>query len=706
MHGHALTRASFSLAGMAATAGLVLAAIAITAWLCCSADRPAADPGWGAAILNEDFSDASWRSRWLPKDDHDWAVKDGRLVSTSAGLALLICRQRLTPPIAIEYTGQMLPGGRPCDLSLTWTESENALIKPDRFGDDARTWRIQVGAYENQFCAIFMSPGEYRMAYNALQLVPGRDYRFRVEIEGEIMSVTIDGVEVMRYRDRMPTTSGYMALYGFFPDKAFDDIRIWQKERTGLVHATAMGDILASFGHNQDAAVVYARLAEGGGPEAEQALFRKGLAERRLGRNDLARETWTRLTDPDLTQAADALRLEDIFTTGQHDIFLERLQSYWHRHASGRDDLRHQWQQACKSLVLKATTDPAVVERYLAVRETLFRDDPASAYEATAALDFLQRYEDIVRFFPKERKAYAKALLALGRLDEVARLPGLIPEDRWTMQRMRGDFTALLKEGDLDPYSRAWILCKLGRIQEITSGPLLNYPAMLYQGRAEQLLGMRPLGNDAARNALLITGRYAEGAGAGIPGILHSGLDGRAMVMLGNLEEAENEGNYSVAWAKLMRASEAGERSTVAALRPLVVWPRNLSRYNDWFAGLVIGPMVDQLDGDAKALERSLQRAEREWTQAFAKRAWFLAMTGLGKASDAEVLAMPVVSEGQAWLALGKALRAEIAGDGPAALLAYRTYAALPAQDRLLDDNAPDVQVETFVQWRMRTLGR
>jgi serine/threonine protein kinase len=670
------------------------------------ATRPSAGPDWGRPIAVEHFDDEGWRARWQPDGDGTWELREGRLVSSAPSRALLIYRQRLTPPVAIEYTGQLLPGTRACDLSVWWSEREGAPEDPLHFADGARSWQIQAGAYENQFCAIFRNPGEQRMAYNSLQLESGRDYRFRVEIDGEHMSMSIDGVEVTRYRDRFPTTSGYLALYGYFPGKAFDDVALWQKNSTGLVPATAMGDALLGFGHFNDAAAAYARVAEGDSSEAQRALFRKGLAERRAGRNDLSRSTWARLTDPDLSQAADALRLEDLFNTGQHDLFLERIAAYWRRHPAGHDEIRQQWQQAVARLIATKGTDRDLIERYLAVRDELFRDDPTSAYEATSALFYLHRYEDILRFYPNERKAVALALISLARLDEAERLPYLTTADRYTISVIKGDLAGTLQM-EASAMSRAVMLCKLGRAEEVPQGETRLHPTLLHLGRAHELLAFRPLSAAAAREVLLATGQFEVAAGDGLPDVPGSGDDWRAMALLGRIEAAEKARvGEPLTWARLIRAWESGDRAMVAQLRPQVIWPANLASNSFWFDGLVIGPMIDRLGGDAPALERSLRRAVKEWKQVFSKRAWFLARAALGEVKDEEVLAMPVRSEAEAWLTLGKALRAEMADQPAEALRAYQSYADLPLHLRLLDNNTLDTQVELFVQWRLRALGR
>ncbi len=664
------------------------------------------EPGWGDPIVLERFDDAGWRDSWVADSDEAWRQRDGRLISSAPQQALLILRQRLTPPVAIEYTGQILPGQRPCDLSVWWSERENVPAAPALFAEQARSWMIQAGANENSFCAIMRQPGSQRVAYNAKQLESGRDYRFRVEIDGEWMTMSIDGAEVLRYRDRFPTTSGYLALYGYFPGKAFDDIAIWQKSPTGLVPAVAVGDGLFSTGHFADAAVVYARLAEGGGPAGQQALFRKGLAERRAGRADLSSETWSQLTDPELAPAAAALRLEDLFATGQHDLLLERLAAAWQRHPSCHDDLRQQWQQALARLLADWATPPALLERYLAARDQLFASEPASARDATLALDRLGRFEDILRRYPDERRACIGALISLGRLDEAGRQPGVLAVERLSMLIVRGDYQAALVAPDCSPGQRATLLCKLGRAAEIDDPALRIHPALIHLGRASELLKFRPLSAGQAREALLADGRFEEAAGTGLADVPDSGGDWRAMLQLGRIEDAVLARREPMPWLFLLRAMEAGDQAAIKALRPQVPWRVNLGWNSFWFAGLVIAPMADRMGGDAQALTASLRKAVQEWGSVFGQRAWFLARCALGEASDAEVLAMPATAEAQAWLHLGKALRAELADQPAEARTAYQAFTDLPRHLRLLDNHTYDIQAELFVQWRLRALGR
>ncbi len=119
---------------------------------------------------------------------------------------------------------------------------------------------------------------------------------------------------------------------------------------------------------------------------------------------------------------------------------------------------------------------------------------------------------------------------------------------------------------------------------------------------------------------------------------------------------------------------------------------------------MVIGPFIDHLGGDHDAMRKAMERAVTDYALVFGKRPWFLARFVLGQCSEADVLAMPFASEAPAWLAVGKALRAELDGKPADALAAWKSFVELPRHQRLLDGSTLDVQVELFAAWRLRAL--
>jgi hypothetical protein len=121
------------------------------------------NPGdsWSSEIAGESFSDDSWRSRWSGGDA--WTVQDGRLVSQGADSSRLTLRQRVSVPVAIEYTARFDPGQRPGDLSVVWSEGGSGGAAAG-----ARTFSIQAGAYDNSYCGIFLQPGDRRLLERAV----------------------------------------------------------------------------------------------------------------------------------------------------------------------------------------------------------------------------------------------------------------------------------------------------------------------------------------------------------------------------------------------------------------------------------------------------------------------------------------------------------------------------------------------------------
>jgi hypothetical protein len=663
------------------------------------------NPGdsWSDTVASEDFSNDSWKIRWSGSDA--WTVQQGRLVSSAADSARLTLRQRLSVPVAIEYTAQIQAGKRPGDLSVVWSESgADGTGTGQRTVNGARTFSIQAGAYDNSYCGIFLQPGDQRLAHNTLQLEPGRDYRFRVEIENGRIAMLIDGVKVLEYRDRFPSTSGFVSLLGWYPGKSFDNVVVLGRPLDGTVPTSAMGDSLYSFGHYDDAATMYGRLTEGGDvdrPSVQDAIFRKGMAERRAGRLGDSSETWSRLTNPALVQATDSLRLEDLLRTGQYDLLIERMRSYWRRSGLAHADLQMQWAKAASEAANSKLHNDAFADALLQVRQDLFPQDTTTGYEAARVLLRLERYEDVLRDFPNERRSCVAALMALGRLDDLDKLSYLVPMDRQQMNFARGRYEDVLESESPASYHRAVAACKLGRAAELT-GRWATHPAMLHLGQAETLLGLKPV--IAPNECLVALGRFEQAAGDELPGLPGSGHDWHALAILGRTDEAEKSFGAPLPWLRLLQAVEAGDLVAAAAVRPDVRPSRNVNR--PWFPTMVIGPFVDRMAGHPETLDAALRTMAEGWQQYQGQRAWRFARAALGQAEELDVVGMPAVTEGRAWWLVASALRAEREGRPADARQAYEGFLALPGHLRLLEDNTFNAPVEYFVRWRLRALAR
>lgn len=692
-----------SLLGLAAAcllAGLVVAAVwgrQLHAW---------AD--W-QVVAAEDFSDPTWSQRWVePPTMHGmFAVQGGRLVSTSDREALLIFRQRLTTPVAIEYSGEILPGTQPCDLSVQWSEDSGVAEDPTRFGSEARSYMIQAGAFSNEFCAIYQNPGRRLLAHANTQLEAGRTYHFRVELDGTRMSMQIDGVTVLEHVDEFPTSSGYLALYGYYKGKAFDDIRILQRHPPNQPGPLAAADLAFIERRFDAAAGLYARAFEATDDPAirQPALYHKGLAEWRSGLGERAGRTWNQVRDPDLSMRVACVRLEGSFTTDGSTPRLTGFEEMYNAHPEARGLLRRSWQSVLQQQVESTQRNPLVIDYFLSMRSKLFPADESARYLAATTLLALGRNDEVLSAFPQERNACVRAMLAMGRSGEVLALPYVTRDDRRHALSMRGEFEQALALPGLGALWRIWTLVRMGKAEVALQDEINSaYPVLLHLGRADELLESTPLGPQAANETLVCLGRLEEAAGAGLPSVPGSGSSVTAMLLLGQVDLAERIGKQPRVAIRCMQAAEHGDQRAYVAMRDQLAFPTNLGGGNGWFATVVLRPFMDQLAGDAAALDAQLRPRLELLSGVFSRTPWFIARAVLGETPVDEVLRMPCVSEAQAWRWLAAGMRAEVLGQRAEAVRAYTTFTELPMHQRLLSMNSPDPDVEWFVGWRLRAL--
>lgn len=655
--------------------------------------------GW-SEVLVEDFADPTWKNRWgEPANFHGMFKTEGdRLVSTAARSANLYYKQRLTVPVAIEYTGEMLPGSEPCDLSVTWNEGapiglEGSEEKPKAM----RSLGVQSGGYGNQAFLMLLTGNREPVAFKSEKLENGRRYRFRVEIEEASVSLYVDGQLKIRHDDLIPFVTGYLGLYAHYPGKAFSDVRIFQKPPPAGISPLAVGDHYLLQAEFAKALPLYEQvlLAHGDSSTGQQARFRVGLVEWRSGRRSEALTTWRPLSIPALTARAAAYAIQGDKDDWMREGFAEAFGERYLRHEEQRAMLRNGWSLIVDRLVAEPTPDAQLTDRILALREQLFPEDDRARWVASNLLSSHGRFEDCLKRFPHAR---VHCLLALGRSAE-ALAPDVGDVDtRVKAWQMQGEFTKMIDAPSINPMLRALALCKLGRGDELLNDPELCYPVLLHLGRAEDLLNGQ--GAQVVNEALISLGRWAEAAGPGIPACPGSGGNPTAKLLLGDAAAIE-KGSPAIRW---MQAAEAGDARTMELLRPQVVMQRDLRYHSGWSTAAILRPVIGRLAGDAKALEPLRPQLEL-FSGIYGKRPWYMARALLGEIPPAGVLEMPAVTEREAWHALARGLCAELAGDATAARAAYQDFSKLPLHQRLLTLNTPDPEIEWFVRWRLRALG-
>ncbi len=643
---------------------------------------------WGPPLVDEHFDDNSWKDRWTVRTG-DWELKDGRLSSTGEYDSFLVYKQRLTAPVAIEYTAQFDASVRPGDLSVWWCEDDAFSTGKSPF--QIPSWFLQAGAYENSWCTIWQSPGSLRSAVANLRMEPGVKHRIRAEIEGGDKRMWVDGVLVLEHQSIFPATSGTIALFGYYAGKQFDDVRIWQREVPELISPLAIGDQAYVSGRFADAANDYARVAasHAGRPLGDRARYLQGLALRRAGDRDAAWKVWQAVGDAQLRGRAECLAIDDLIESGQVIAAAERFAWMWTNRPDQRDELRSRWQLGGQQLRARKPVPAAALEAWISVRSSCFPNDQASAWVAAEMLLDLGRWDELLRRFPEEHRATSMALLALGRSAEVADSSWAISNERIMALMAMGRVEAALASSDMHRDKRMTALCKLGRAEE--SLTLARLPALYYLGRAEEIADDPASGSQ--RDGMLIAGRLEAAATAG---------DSRALILLGRIDEAKKAG-ADVTLFSLLDLLRSGRLDKARTLRPQVQGNLDGRKDGQWFAAGAGLAMVDAAFGDTTALRSALQRGSTV-TGAWGGRMAAVCSAALDAGSDAAVEGMPWRSEVPAWLQVTHALRAELAQDRPAALAAWQAFVALPGKDRLLDGNSLNLELEAFARWRIAAL--
>lgn len=643
---------------------------------------------WGRPLATERFADDAWRGRWLAFPANAWERRDGRLVSAAPREAVLIFTRRLATPVAVEYTGRILPDSQPCDLSVVWSEDERALERPDEFLRNFR-YMVQAGAFDNSWCAIFQNPDWQRVDHSFTVLPVDRDLRFRVEINQDRLAMWIDGKQVLAHRDLIPSTSGFLALYGFYPGKAFANVRVWQQDLPRYVDPLAVGDSAFQFRRFDDAAAVYARIAQTWGDEnlGQRALFKQGLALHRAGDSVAAATVWSGLPEGELRQSAEVLQLDDLLAQKGFESFLAEFRRQWDARPGMRPYLRQRWQVVCNRLGT-STTPPEQLDRLFVLRRTLFPEDSASSFLASGLLLRLGRFAEVATAVPDDRRGRSQAFLALGRARELLAGDWARPDERIAARIQLGELAVVADDRLAGPEHRALAWCKLGRWPEAlaATGP---FPALLYAGRAAELLddGFTPAQRAVA---LLALGRVEEAAALDSP---------CALMLLGRIAEAETALKRPQPIMRLVDALSRGAPLPAGAqtmLKPI----SDFRSPSEWVRDLLTIPLIERHLGDAAAPRNAAGLVARERKHVHGGRGALVAAVALGQAGREAVAASPWHSESDALLAVALALQAELSEDCAAARAGWRAYLELPVAARLLDNHQPHAELELLARWR------
>lgn len=655
---------------------------------------------WGEAVLVEDFRDDSWRERWVEAVPGTMERQGSELVSLGQNHHFLLLKRPLSGSVAIEYDGRFLPDASPGDLSAVWSQAPTAEAAAADMVTGAH-WRgfwLQAGAHDNHFCAIFHRDGRKRLDQTPLRLESGRTYRIRAELDGRILRMLVDGREVTRAEELLPIGTGHIGIYAYYAGKAFSRIRVYQKQVAELQPATAVGDAFLERGQHADAAMAYQRVALSlpGTALADEARYREGLSWRLAGEPEHAQRAWLGLVDPVQRERSELQRLDQTFEGGRVGEACAGLADVVRRQPSLAFEARSIWQYwATTALRGKWQHDRvADVQTLIGAKLATFPTDRGSDHELADLLRSLGRHAEVVQLLSHEVPQYSASMRALGRSQECARQLPTYPAAVRMGLMDAGEFDQLLASSTVH-VPRPQILCLMGRTAEAVALAPDDLLVWLYTRPAESLIGADTPAR-ARMAALLHLGRYDEAfASSPLPenSDLHQLghlLAGRPPPVTANMESEEQ------AWAMVAAAAQ-GDSTLLASLRAELArqWPE----WNRWRNWLVIEPSVAPPAERAALLRQRLEEAA-ELRPVTGQRSWHLAKFALGRIDESTMARMPAAWEAPMWICIGKALRAELAGDAAGASQAWTAYLALPPNRRMSQFLVPNPGLERLARFK------
>lgn len=649
---------------------------------------------WGRPLVVETFEDETWTKRWTVIAG-SFAVSDGRLVSTAPGGTFAYFNQRLEGSAAIEYEAAMLPTEPPCDLSVAY-----AIDDPTDGETPPRRFLLQVGAHDNSYAQI-LTPAGTVVSRDPTMLEPGRTYRIRMEIDGEVLRILIDGKVICEHRELVPLASGWIGLYAYYPGKVFDNIRIHARGMPALVSPLVIGDLFSRDGDWKRAEASYGRVAafHFGTDLGDEAAYRQGYAAFRQGRYGEAERLWKPLAG---TVWAGRIHLHGLERRLDRHAYGEIATGIAQVYPSAPEDLRQRlvalWTEAIHRAARPGMAGVAELQALIAVRDQYFPDRgaPGAAQATLASGDC----EGVLARFPDQVPVAAQALFTLGRDEEVLK--------RFADRR----------------FEVAAALHRMGRLEDIHA---MDPPMPWFIGYATRELAVDIETFDTAETR---TRAQRSDVGPIESATLHARLGDldTAMARLREMKDPAGSPNLvSIfllagaredlrarypewpvvrmlsAWDETLEVLAAGGEARLLDLDPGSSWYTNDLL---WCAELLIRPFLEEQAGKEGAFAAALDRILVDHRWHFAQQPWFCAAYLRGEIDEAAFLAQPRTGNAPALLAFCQGLGGEAAGDAAKALAGYRAFHDLPVHQRILHGSLRDPLVERFAAWRLARLSR
>ncbi len=654
-------------------------------------DFQAGRNAWAAPSISETFADDGYLERWVGTEPDAFVREPGRLVSRCPRGALLIHKQRLTPGLAVEFDGEILPDGVPGDLSVVWT-CDDVLEGGPHWPKPSSCWALQVGAYANLRVGIYQDLWRC-VSGRSLSIDVGRRYKIRAEINIDKLRLLLDGEVVAEYEELFPVPSGYVALYTFCPGKAFYNLKLYERGMPERLSPTAIGDAYYADQDYRKAAQHYARIEQllPFSSIAEEACYKRGRALLGSGDSAAAEQAWLGLRAAAWRARAELLRVDAAVKAGEHARAVSMLRELLRDAPALRGAIIDRWteyvERACHS-------DARAVECYVPLRDAEFEGHEASASAAASALIALGQWRAVVERFPDQPIQFADACTLLG------------------------DFERIVERYPNAPFLHDMALVRLGRFAEAENTEFAGPIVKLLRGEAEatsELFVEARLYLGQYEKALLAEHIDREERGAALRGL---GRDGEALA-LGDVRALAAADCGEEALGRELRLHERAYLSNHLALQAYFAGdiasfrrrraaaealPCGATWLDVWVHRFVFFPLIDELCGERGAFERSLRESMTLRRTHWFGKLFHCAGYALGETSEADFMAQPFKLYLASRFEFTRALRSELMGDRAATLAAYRSYLALPDLARAIDNVRRDPLVDRWARFRVAEL--
>ncbi len=669
---------------------------------------------WGRPVYRDDFTDSTrWENGWTTTAG-SYVVRDGMLETTAPNESITYYSRHLSGPMAIEYDGRLLPGSMPCDLSIVFTP-DSPFAQATGGGKPSRLYQLKVGAYDNTMVGIY-GP-EKLLDSNPFQVKPDRPYRIRGEIDGDSIRILVDGVLLCEHHESVPFTGGWIGLYGYYPGKAFDDLRIYTKGIPEKVSALAIGDHDFFERRYDEAASDYQHVASvhAGRAIGNEAAYKYGLALRMAGKDTLAYAWWDSMSDAHWLGVVACHRLEDRLSVGDYPAVAAGIAELF-PHSALRRRLYDLWNEAAERSAKDQDPGMAHAGRtgLIAVRDRLFPHERATATAAARLLQRLGMNKELLEQYPEQVVICSETLRMLGRQDEILARYADRPFLAATALIDQGRFAEALAM----PSAPRWAVEGAHDMDGSDPGPTPEQlDVIVGDARADR--------SDRVRASCLL-GRYDEALAllaSTPPSPLNDEREDvsrfEVLALAGRFNQvhaASGPGGSEAAHAFVELVS-GDERAGLAILEQIAPRPTAYNEFTHWFGDGLARPLALSLRGDRSVFGNALDELMQDrWH--FQQRPWHCASFIAGRIDEQQFLSQPYRTGADILLLVVKGMRAEWAGDQAAALASYQAFRDLPPvrkgifgrpfvyaqSSQTLRHHERDPALETFVAWRIRQL--